>query len=251
MAPRGEHHDPRWSALPSAAPADAPVAAPGSVAPAARARLWWEITAVACIAVFPPLANALTSGPAPEAPRWDSAAMAWHVAQSVCVVVPLLWIARRGGMEWRELGLVRPRAVDLLSVALLTLLSIGIGKLAWIAFMGVTGDDPERIAPRTEAIAPVALFVVAHLANGFAEEVAMRGYLIPRLRAATGSLAAAITLSTSAFASYHGYQGAYGVAGTLLFGLVYAFAFLMWRNVGVLALAHALSNLWTAYVAHR
>lgn len=40
------------------------------------------------------------------------------------------------------------------------------------------------------------------------------------------------------------------MAGAALFGPLDALAFLVLRKVGILALAHAASNLWNIYVAH-
>lgn len=263
MPPIGEHRDPRWVAPEQPAAVSAPPSADGVASLPKPAHLWWEIAAVACIAVFPSLYEALDSHDLPEEYRSESRSWAWLLAHSVFISIPVLWIARRGGMTWRELGIVRPRPIDALSVTIVTTLCLGVGWLAWMVFLALQGSeprsdpwkcpggddlDPGSVAARG-AVATV-LAVAAHLANGFAEELAMRGYLMTRLRTATGSAGTAVVLSTAAFTSYHVYQDGYGVTSVAVFGVVAALAFLALRNLWVVALSHALMNLWLEFVPY-
>jgi len=78
--------------------------------------------------------------------------------------------------------------------------------------------------------------------NGFAEELVMRGYLIPRFERLLNSTWGSLLLTTVLFATYHCYQGPSGVVNALEFGLIYGSAFCVFRRVWPLALAHAVSN---------
>jgi membrane protease YdiL (CAAX protease family) len=90
------------------------------------------------------------------------------------------------------------------------------------------------------------LFIVAQLANGFAEELVMRGYLIPRFEDLFGSTGKALVLSSVLFASYHLYQGLYGAGSALVMGLVFGVAFIAMRRLWPIAAAHALLNISSA-----
>lgn len=108
-----------------------------------------------------------------------------------------------------------------------------------------TDESPEGAGFATLQRAPLAVagIVATHLANGFAEELAMRADLITRRRAATGSLAVALLLSNVAFTSYHVYYDASGITAVFGFGALLTAGWLVTRNLWVVALAHALFNL--------
>jgi membrane protease YdiL (CAAX protease family) len=75
-------------------------------------------------------------------------------------------------------------------------------------------------------------FVLASLmvvVVALAEETIFRGYLILRIKAVTGSVLAAIVLSTVIFSLGHGYEGSAGVVTVGYMGLVFALIYL-WRG---------------------
>lgn len=75
----------------------------------------------------------------------------------------------------------------------------------------------------------VALAVLLVLVVAISEETIFRGYLILRLRAATGSVAAAVVLSSIIFALGHGYEGSLGVITIGVMGFLFALVYL-WRG---------------------
>lgn len=282
MTPIGEHVDPRDPAARASQPArdarpspSASIASSGAgedgdaLAPARASGLWWEILAVLCVAVVPHLWGAIGHRLAGWKPQgevlrlWDWWSLCGHVVGSVVIALPVLFIARRGGMGWRELGIVRPRAIDGISVAILTLMSAGTPAV--IGFVGSFVDPAadgyavhlqlEQARQRADALSlPLGealllhgLIVLAQLANGVAEEAAMRSYLLTRLRTATGSLTWAVLGSTIAFTAYHSRYPAPMLLGVFSSGIVFAAGFLVTRNLWVVALAHALGNLWLEY----
>ncbi|MBI4606313.1 MAG: CPBP family intramembrane metalloprotease [Planctomycetes bacterium] len=81
------------------------------------------------------------------------------------------------------------------------------------------------------------------LLSAFTQEAYMRGYLIPRLGELLGTLGRGIIASSVLFAAYHADQGAGGLAGSFLFGLLYGVIFAATRRLWPLVAAHAAYNL--------
>jgi len=92
------------------------------------------------------------------------------------------------------------------------------------------------------------LLILTKGVNGFAEELILRGYLIPRLETLTGSTAKSIVLSSVLFASYHIYQGPASSIQILIMGLIFGSFFAITRRICPLVLAHASFGIF-AYVA--
>jgi membrane protease YdiL (CAAX protease family) len=86
---------------------------------------------------------------------------------------------------------------------------------------------PAELSPHgtAELVLGGVLVVVVALA----EETIFRGYLIRRLRTATGSTVAAVILASVIFAVGHGYEGTIGVLTVGFMGLVFALVYL-WRG---------------------
>ena len=62
---------------------------------------------------------------------------------------------------------------------------------------------------------------LALLANSFAEEIVMRGYMIDRLEQLFGKSWLEILISSLLFGSYHIYQGLLGAGGAVFIGMVF------------------------------
>jgi membrane protease YdiL (CAAX protease family) len=112
------------------------------------------------------------------------------------------------------------------------------------------------MAPALEAPAGWAAWgalLVMSAANGFAEELVVRAYLMTRLRQLTRRWLIPLLASTLVFAAYHVYQGAPGVINALVIGLVYGVAFIRLRRFWPLAIAHALADVagWVAISARQ
>jgi membrane protease YdiL (CAAX protease family) len=87
-----------------------------------------------------------------------------------------------------------------------------------------------------------ALLALLCASTGFAEELLMRAYLLTRLEEFFGSTTDAVILTTIIFACFHSYQGAAGVIGAAINGLLSALVFCIVRRLCPLAFAHALHN---------
>lgn len=213
-------------------------------------QLWIEVFAVLCFAYIPDLFAAISI-----AVGWFQAdyppvpGMLLLIIRSLAVSMPLLVIVSLSKDPWPLFGIVRPRwIIDGLGGCL-----IYFGCLVAYAF-AISLLPPSMLessalpqaAHRTgsEGIVAFILALAAWSANGFAEELVMRGYLIARLERLLRSTWQAVLVSTLLFASYHLYQGPIGAIGAATFGLVCAVSFCIFRRLWPLCVAHALWNLW-------
>lgn len=213
-------------------------------------QLWIEVLAVLSFAYIPDLFGAIGIAvrwfPADYPPIPDRLLL---IIRSIAVSMPLLVIVALSKNPWPLFGIVRPRwIVD------------GVGG-CMVLFGCVMADyfvtsllPPSMFASsvlpqpahRAEAQGTVVFILssIAWIANGFAEELVMRAYLIARLERLLRSTWQAVLVSTLLFASYHLYQGPVGVIGAAAFGLVCALSFCLCRRLWPLCLAHAMWNMW-------
>lgn len=157
-----------------------------------------------------------------------------------------MWRSHRG---WRTFGIVRPR--PLLDVALTAALFVGGIMVWWWSYLlvwTVTGSYDEAMGYADVTFEGpslpwhFALLVAASIANGLAEELVMRGYLIPRLHQVTGSVAAAVCVSSILFGAYHIYQGVTAALAIMILGVLYGSVFVLTGRLWPLVAAHALAD---------
>lgn len=167
----------------------------------------------------------------PEQVTFVAVATASIASQAILLGLVVLFAWRSGdglaGLGWRGRGAGREA---LLGVALFVPFYLGASALETLlrqlGFGGLT-EIPPYLVPRGPAQYALALLLLGIVA--VAEESIFRGYLILRLRAVTGSTAAAVAVSTTVFALGHGYQGSVGVITVGAMGLVFALVYL-WRG---------------------
>jgi membrane protease YdiL (CAAX protease family) len=212
------------------------------------AQLWIEVFAVLCLAYFPYLFTALSSW------LWRSPAASPFYYRELLLIVtalevsaPLLVIMAMSRDPWSLFGIVRPTWVmDLV-------LACAIWFSEYVAYLLVVSGLPASILARWPAqhvvhragpigIPAYFLLLASCVVGGFAEELVMRGYLIPRLERLLRSTWLAVIITSILFGSYHLYQGIMPAAMTVVTGLVYALAFCMCRRLWPLCLAHAMHN---------
>lgn len=215
--------------------------------------LWLEVAAVLLIAVVPSLWTSLTNLVWPETlAKWpavlDYLDLTLWSFQVGALVLYLIW---RSGTPWARFGLVAPRGSDAFWLAAAMIAGYfayafyAAGVTAVISFETLRQETEEiaRMFPPATEPGEILLLVLAQLANAFAEELAMRGYLIPRFERLLGSSLKAVLLSSVLFGSYHLYQGPYGAGSALVLGLVYGAIFCWSRRLWPVVAAHALRNL--------
>jgi uncharacterized protein len=159
------------------------------------------------------------------------------------VTLACAWL---GGMGGADLGIQRLPAGSFLAWTL-GLTAAGIAVV--LAFHGAGF----REAPVVRSLIPVsgserALFVAVSMTAGVCEEIVFRGFLIPALLLATGSLPLALLLSSTVFGVVHAYQQPLGALRAGLLGALLAAPLLLHGSILPAIAAHALidviAGLW-------
>jgi uncharacterized protein len=145
--------------------------------------------------------------------------------------------ARLGGMSPAELGFATmPLAALLLLSGALT-----IGGIAVIVAFHLAGfresDVVRQLVP--ESATERRLFVGVSVTAGVCEEIVFRGFLIPTLLLATGSLPLALLLSSGVFGVVHAYQQPTGAVRAALLGALLAAPLLLHGSIYPAIIAHA------------
>ncbi len=89
----------------------------------------------------------------------------------------------------------------------------------------------------------VPVLIALAAMNGILEEVIIVGFLFTRLRQLNWVPWAIVVTSALIRGSYHLYQGFGGMIGNFVMGLVFGWAYLKWRRVGPLVVAHTLLDI--------
>lgn len=164
-------------------------------------------------------------------------------------VALLLALARQ---RWSTLGLGRESPLLVLAFGMLgVVMAYAANTIAVIGYIAITRPDLERLGQsKMQALDPLATIPVAALLPialvvGIYEEIAFRGLLLSRLRAALrarlpASAAAilAVLLSSAIFAFGHAYQGVTGIVQTAAAGIAFA-VLALWRK-----------SIWPCIFAH-
>ncbi len=205
--------------------------------------------------MLPHIASALEIFVRPVSPGEGARPYAWdalmHIVYSAQVSLPLLFIMWRSGSGWDEFGLVRPRYRADIAIA-------GVCFLTRFAYISIVYRVLELMVPKhllessyafpkPAGFVDLALVPLGSLANAFAEEALMRGFLLPRLERLFGSTWKSVVLTSLIFASYHVYQGVDGFAYAFVTGLVYGTTFATFRRLSPVVLAHAIDGMWSTY----
>jgi membrane protease YdiL (CAAX protease family) len=216
--------------------------------------LWLEVAAVLLIGVVPDLWATVTNLIWPETLlRWPVVPeSAYLILRSLEVGGLTLYLIARSGTPWSEFGIVAPRWVADPLWSMVALIAsyfayafYAAGAAALVPAEALTREW-ERLAglfPPPSGPGAAALVVLSSVANGFAEELVMRGYLIPRFERLLGSSVVAVLLTSVLFASYHLYQGTFGAGSALVHGLVAGALFCWTRRLWPIAAAHALWDI--------
>ncbi|MDX9912850.1 MAG: CPBP family intramembrane glutamic endopeptidase [Phycisphaerales bacterium] len=232
------------------------VARDRSLTPQQRRSAWMQIGAVTALGVMPHIVvNILPfiqsrSGSGQATPPTFVADAVYLIATCAQIALPTLLIMHLvGGV--RRFGLVRFRPVRD------TLIGAALYAISWLGYM-VLGSTLHVVAEAANSVlliegedvapmgspAPVlgvlsfATILAMSLANGFTEEVVLRGFLLRRLAHVGINPFAAIMLTTLAFSAYHAYQGGYGILSALIGGITLG------------AYVVGTGRLWPCIVAH-
>lgn len=208
------------------------------------------VIAVLCLAVFPAIYDAIAA--------WYlkiEVSVGFHylttslIVRSIQVSLPLLLIVKLSKIEWEAIGLQQIRwSRDVASgIGLWLMGTMGFYIAFYIVYFTLpeswlSVEEPESMFEGPEDAMDYGLVLLVSCANGFAEELVMRGYLLTRIERLLKSTWAALLITTLLFAAYHLYQGAGAAIGIAGLGLIYGGAFCLWRRLWPLVIAHAIAD---------
>lgn len=207
-----------------------------------------EVIVVLLLALLPDLFNAAIIILLQQQPHSFLYTGSHLIVRSVEVIAPVLYIISRSGESWSRFGLGRPKWLRDIVWGMLTyffvilahrivLLATPLGEL-------LSKADPLSQGSSTVFLRPagalqIALLIAASLFNGFAEELVMRGFLIPRIEQMLRSTLLSVIVTTLLFSSYHVYQGMWGIVSSMMVGLIFGVFFASRRLLWPIVLAHA------------
>ena len=220
-----------------------------------RRQLSWETAAVLALAVLPDWYSCFAGyvWPHPTPLSVPQAALL-HFVYAIQICVPVCYLISRSGERWSDFGIARPRwLLDPLLALGVWICDVAFQQSALrMAGAVLNADQFETLTSNSDYMFPVARTPGEHLllagsltAISFSEELVMRGYLLRRFEQWTGSSWLSVLITSLLFASYHAYQGPYGVFHAFIAGLNYAGAFCVFRRLWPVAIAHTLWN-WAA-----
>jgi len=168
----------------------------------------------------------------PGTPGFELTAIA-TILRDLALVSLIVYFARRNrepmtrlGWNWNDL----PREVAIGALLFLPMFYGAAAIESGLTHLGFS--TPKKILPAlvpAKTSTDIALALLLVIVVAFAEETIFRGYLIVRLTSGTGSLLAAVVLSSVIFSFGHGYEGSAGVATVGFMGLVFALVY-VWRQ---------------------
>ena len=147
-----------------------------------------------------------------------------------CLVVFFLW---REGEPLARLGwkFTKVKEEAVLGAALFLPILYGESMiervLEWFGFSPNISGVPQFLTAKGPLEIFLACILVAVVA--VAEETIFRGYLLLRFRGITGSIAAAVLISSAVFSLGHGYEGAAGIGTVGVLGVILALIY-VWRK---------------------
>jgi membrane protease YdiL (CAAX protease family) len=187
----------------------------------------------------------ISAGGAPEeVPGFSWTAETWQILMYTLPSLTLVWYLLLRAKSLKEMGITLPRKKDFIvavgAFTALTLIGVTISLVS--AQFGESAVAPRQsLSPKTAA--GWAVLVVSCVSSAYLEESFFRFYLLSkREEMGLGPLSAALG-SAMLFSICHIYEGPWGFLNSALSGVVLAFAFLRFRSLHGLAVAHALYNI--------
>jgi membrane protease YdiL (CAAX protease family) len=227
---------------------------PNQVTAIVRSRrdLWFETTVVLLLGVIPHLFNAIATFYIESETGVDFVYQSLYtIVRSSGIIALIFFIVARSGESPASFGLKRLRIFkDSAQGFGIFVLGMVVHYAIWYRVAGAFGTytahqllhtDLSRIAIPTGHNS-ISLLMVASFANGLAEELVCRAYLIPRFERLFNSTLKAWLLSSLLFGSYHIYQGVGGFISITAIGLLYGGIFCLTRRLWPIAIAHAIQD---------
>ncbi|MGK2881826.1 MAG: CPBP family intramembrane glutamic endopeptidase [Mycobacterium sp.] len=160
-----------------------------------------------------------------------------------------VYLLIRSGIPARVVGLGRMTSRDLFG---------GLGLAALIGIPGLGLYLIARLLGMNVSVVPSALddtwwrvpvLIIAAVANGWAEEVIVVGYLLTRLRQLNVNPWVALVATSLLRGAYHLYQGFGAGLGNIVMGLVFGYTWQRYQRLWPLVIAHGLIDV-VAFVGY-
>lgn len=215
-------------------------------------RQYFDVVAIFCLAVLPDLIRSfIQTNSTGDTTTSFSTLLCFLVVRSLQVSLPILLVMRLRNVNWDDYGFCRFRPV------LDPLVAIGIAVIGYGAYYASAvgllyagfdfSADSNALQSMTHETQfgfwTMGLVIASSFANGFAEELAIRSYLLVRIGELSGSFVAAAVATTILFAAYHSYQGRYGIVSALAIGATFATYFVITKRFWPVAIAHILMDI--------
>jgi membrane protease YdiL (CAAX protease family) len=169
-------------------------------------------------------------------------------AQWTALLLYLMW---RSGEPWSVFGIQRPTIGDSIkAIAILfAIIVLGVALALAISPFRPELHEEKRVPleylnwlPFPKTSIDWLLLLLTCLCIGFSEELLVRCFLLVRLEQLFKSAWAGIVLSSVLFGLGHSYKSFLGALGTGLLSVLYGIAFVRWRRLWPLVLAHAIQD---------
>ncbi|MBN1798266.1 MAG: CPBP family intramembrane metalloprotease [Spirochaetales bacterium] len=162
----------------------------------------------------------------------------------VLLLLYLIWIQKSPSLE--DFGVVKPTRkilyalpVFLGAFAIITPLLLLLSFLPEQVKDQITTQAPWRI----QSLGQIPLVALFCLVVGYREELFFRSYLLTRFSELSLNRHVAALISSTIFGGAHLYQNIFGFLVTFMLGLFFCYVFYEWKNIHIIALAHAAYNL--------
>jgi uncharacterized protein len=184
----------------------------------------------------------------------DLARQVTSIVFALAPVALVVHLIRRGGERFEDFGMDRDHLAADAGWGAVAAAGIGLAGLG--LYLGALALDINRSVIPVPPLGhwwTVPILILGSAKSALLEEVIVVGYLIRRLGQLGWGALAVVATSALLRGGYHLYQGWGGFLGNVLLGAIFGLAFLRWRRIWPLVVAHFLldTSAGVAYIAFR
>lgn len=181
-------------------------------------------------------------------PQWQKLMLVPMLAvRAVGTFVIIAWVLKRRGQSFRSVGVTARRWLSSIPLGIAASAAAGgLIMLTMLSLFYVWPDLAKNMNENKELIMStvphltLVQFALLAIVIGVYEEFLFRGFLMTRLRRATGSWTLAVVLSTIVFTALHAFgQTAVALVSVAILSLVFSFLTIWRRSILPAIVAHA------------
>lgn len=174
-------------------------------------------------------------------PVYFSLSMIYYSIPVIAMVMYITWRNK----EWKAAGMTNTKLMKESFIAGIIVLLYFLVVLPLYSMI-VTSFQLEATRdwiPRAENYTQAILLMIGIGIAAFAEEILYRGFLLPRFEKILRSPFLSVLLTAIIFSGSHIYQGMTGVLGAFMVGILFGVAFVVFRRIWPLVIAHCVVNM--------